>query len=162
MPVIVKLGVADAGPTLIESSWFAGADALSVTRALNVNDPVAVGVPLMRPLLEFRLKPSGSAPVVTDQEYGGFPPVAVSVCEYADPTDAPGKGAVVVIARFDVAAVMVRAKALLALPVPLSVTCVVNWNVPAAVGVPARSPLLEFKEIPAGNAPDETDHVYGG
>ena len=43
---------------------------------------------------------------------------------------------------------------------PESVTCTVNEDVPAAVGVPEIAPLLERLK-PVFNDPDVTDHLYG-
>jgi hypothetical protein len=53
---------------------------LSVTLTENENVPTAVGVPLIVPLA-LRLKPVGSAPVVTAHVYGGVPFCAASVNE---------------------------------------------------------------------------------
>ena len=55
------------------------ADALSVTLTVKLADPAAVGVPEI--VLPARVSPAGSAPVATDQVYGGDPPVAFSGCE---------------------------------------------------------------------------------
>jgi hypothetical protein len=44
-----------------------------------------VGVPPMTPAPD-SVRPAGSVPVVTDHAYGGVPPVAANVCEYAVPT----------------------------------------------------------------------------
>ena len=48
-----------------------------------------------------------------------------------------------------------------ALAEPLSDTITVNGKEPAAVGVPLMTPVAGLSTRPAGNAPDETDHVYG-
>jgi hypothetical protein len=45
---------------------------------------------------------------------------------------------------------------------PLSVTRTVKFAVVAVVGVPLITPLEEESVRPAGSAPDETDHAYGG
>src|SRR3954452_6114884 len=58
----------------------------SVTRITNWNDPAVNGVPAMRPTEASNASPAGSAPVATIQEYGGLPPVAATVPEYAWPT----------------------------------------------------------------------------
>ena len=42
---------------------------------------------------------------------------------------------------------------------PLSVNLIVNVEVPPDVGVPLITPVLEFKLVPAGNDPDETDQL---
>jgi len=54
----------------------------SCTRTVNVEEPVVVGVPLISPVEEFRVNPTGSEPTVTDQFKGAVPPVAASVLEY--------------------------------------------------------------------------------
>ena len=41
----------------------------------------AVGVPLIRPVDAFSVKPPGSVPEVSVHVYGVVPPVAASVCE---------------------------------------------------------------------------------
>ena len=43
-----------------------------------------VGVPLIA--APDSVRPAGSVPDVTDHVYGGVPPVAANVCEYAVPT----------------------------------------------------------------------------
>ena len=40
--------------------------------------PVAVGVPLMTPVAELRVRPAGSVPLVTAKVYGPVPPPAVT------------------------------------------------------------------------------------
>ena len=50
----------------------------SVTLAVKLNVPVAVGVPVMAPVLMLSVSPVGSEPVVMENKYGGVPPVAVS------------------------------------------------------------------------------------
>jgi len=70
--------------TTVIDSGFAGDvfPALSFTVTLNEAVPAAEGVPLMTPVDAARLKPAGSAPLLTVQLlYGGTPPLAASVCE---------------------------------------------------------------------------------
>ena len=52
----------------------------SVTCRVNVEDPVAVGVPESLPLL-LMVKPAGNVPEDTVQEYGVTPPDAATVVE---------------------------------------------------------------------------------
>src|ERR1035438_10006999 len=52
----------------------------SVARAVKVYDPVLLGAPVIVPD-ERNVMPSGKVPPAMLQEYGGTPPVAVSVCE---------------------------------------------------------------------------------
>jgi hypothetical protein len=51
-------------------------DALSVTFSVTLEEPVAVGVPVIVP--STRARPGGSTPLTIDQVYGGDPPVALS------------------------------------------------------------------------------------
>ena len=55
-----------------------------------------VGVPVIAPVLEFKLKPAGSAPLEIDHAYGSVPPVADTVCEYGTPAVPPGSDTVVI------------------------------------------------------------------
>ena len=50
---------------------------LSVTRTVNVEFPVEVGLPLI--VAPFRVSPAGSEPETIDHVYGVVPPEAVSV-----------------------------------------------------------------------------------
>ena len=54
--------------------------ALSATCTENPNVPALRGVPPMVPE-GLRFKPPGREPELTDQEYGGDPPEALTVCE---------------------------------------------------------------------------------
>lgn len=83
---------------------------LSLTCTVKLNVPAVLGVPLITPL-GLRLSPAGSTPAATDQEYGGVPPVADSVCEYARPTVPPGSGDVVVIESSVVTGLMTKVTA---------------------------------------------------
>ena len=56
----------------------------------------AVGVPVMAPVAVLRASPAGRVPLVSDQEYGVFPPVAVSGALYAVPTWPFGRDAVAI------------------------------------------------------------------
>jgi hypothetical protein len=53
----------------------------SVACKVNVAVPAAVGVPPIWPVAAFKVKPPGSAPELTDHEYGVVPPVADKVVE---------------------------------------------------------------------------------
>ena len=70
-----------------ESAVLAEPEALSVTLAIKLEEPAAVGVPEIMP--PARLNPDGSDPLAIDHEYGALPPVAWSACEYVTPTGAP-------------------------------------------------------------------------
>lgn len=53
----------------------------SVTFAVNEVLPVAVGIPLITPVLPSRVSPAGSEPAEMLHVYGAVPDVAASVCE---------------------------------------------------------------------------------
>ena len=90
---------------------------MSDTCTVNVNLPVDPdGVPVIAPVGPFavvgaRLRPPGSAPLVTDQVYGAVPPVVVmlAVCAvngYAMPSVAAGRAALLAGVRIDTARAM--------------------------------------------------------
>ena len=56
-----------AGATAIESAWLAVWLPLSARCSVKLADPDAEGVPVMAPVLAFKLSPLGSEPTVTDQ-----------------------------------------------------------------------------------------------
>jgi hypothetical protein len=61
---------------------------LEMTDIVNnfVAGPEALGIPVTAPVEAFKIKPAGSAPLMIDHVYGGVPPEAFSVTEYAVPT----------------------------------------------------------------------------
>jgi hypothetical protein len=79
---IVNAGGAGAA-TIIDR----GADLLctglpaSVTDAVKLDVPLAVGLPEIRPLDVFRVSPAGSCPEAMLQVYGAVPPVACKAWE---------------------------------------------------------------------------------
>jgi hypothetical protein len=77
--VDVIVNVLVAALTVIDSLAEAvcAGDALSCTPTVNVNVPLAVGVPEIWPALE-RLNPAGRFPDLTDHVYPGVPPLALS------------------------------------------------------------------------------------
>lgn len=132
----------------------ADADMLSVTLTVKLDEPVAVGVPLIIPAA--RLNPGGSDPLATDHVYGGLPPVALTACEYAVPAVPAGNEDVVIVKA---GALMVSDSAALADAEALSVTLTVKLDEPAVVGVPEIVPPARLN--PAGSDPLPMDHVYG-
>ena len=54
-------------------------DAESLAVIVNDTDPEAVGVPLITPVLLFKLNPAGNEPIVTEYVYGLVPRDAVTV-----------------------------------------------------------------------------------
>ena len=132
--------------------------ALSVTWIVNMPDhPAVVGVPVITPLEE-RVRPAGRAPLATVHVYGGFPPLAASVAEYAVPT-VPFIKSEVRIVKFEGTAIDMLTTPVATVPVA-SVTCSVKLYAPVAVGVPESAPALVCA-IPGGNDPDATVQVYG-
>ena len=132
---------------------------LSVTRTVNVLTPVVVGVPEITPPLD-KVRPAGRLPLASDQVYGGVPPCALTVTEYATPSVAAGSGEVVVIVS---AGTIVRLNCPLTdcgVGEQLSVAVTVMLNVPFAEGVPVSNPP-ELRLIPVGSDPDVTAHVIG-
>src|SRR5579862_5609036 len=98
-PLMVRLGRAEAA-TWILKSFVKVAPTLSATCTVKLKSPAVAGVPPMVPVLEPSTSPVGSAPLLIDQPYGGFPPAAVKVVDgYAVPTAPSGKGSGVVMVR---------------------------------------------------------------
>src|SRR5262245_33653516 len=127
--------------TLLESS----------TKARKLKSPRLVGVPLIRPLegpLELRFRPGGRAPSSSNQVYGGRPPAAARVCEYAVPNVPVGNGDVVVMLRVRV---ILRRKILVAVPSTPSTTRTVKLkSPPGKLGVKLITPVLELISSPGG------------
>ena len=66
-------------PITIVRAWEVIFPPLSVSPTVNGKFPICDGVPLMAPLMRFKLKPGGRLPEFNDQTYGATPPVAASV-----------------------------------------------------------------------------------
>jgi len=130
----------------------------SLTRTVKLNVPPVVGIPLMVPVLAFKLSPLGSDPVVIAQLSGGMPPVAINDVEYKLPVDPPGAEEVVI----DKAEAITIESALVAVAPAPSVARTVKLNVPDADAVPVMVPVPEFKVRPAGSAPEARDQTMGG
>jgi hypothetical protein len=66
--------------TMLQLAVFVPADVPveSTTCAVKLNVPDTVGVPVMAPVVVFKLKPVGKEPVIIENVYGGTPPVAAS------------------------------------------------------------------------------------
>ena len=133
----------------------------SVALMLKLNGPPAVAVPARTPPLD-KVMPAGNVPLDTAKLYGAVPPPAVSVVVYAVPTVAAVS---VVCVTATVGEAITRVSACVPLngaPVPVeeSVALTEKLKLPAAVGVPERTPLL-VKVTPAGSAPVVTAYVYG-
>ena len=116
------------------SAWLAvpAGVALSVTVTFTLKVPLAVGVPVMPPLLLID-NPAGKPVAV--QVYVGMPPRAPTEAVYAAPTVPDGSEVVVI---FRAGALTTRGNDVVAVSagVELSVTVSLTLEVPAAVGVP--------------------------
>ena len=74
-------------------------DALSVTCTVSRKLPELVGMPLISPVDELSVKPTGSEPVLTLNVYGGVPPAAARVSVYPTPIVPLGNAGAVVIVK---------------------------------------------------------------
>ena len=129
--------IESAGLIVKENGLLVLACVASVTSTVNVAVVAAVGVPLRTPPEE-RLRFAGSVPAVINQLYGDTPPEAVSVCEYATPVTAAGKGELVVI---ESGAVIVSVKSFDTSVAALSFNVTVTEKLPAELVVPVIWPL---------------------
>ena len=77
----------------------------SVTLAVKLKEPEAVGVPEIVPA-EDSARPAGSAPELMLQPYGVVPPLAASVIEYAVPACTEGTEAVLICTGVTAAAIV--------------------------------------------------------
>src|SRR5436190_7260349 len=68
----------------------------AVPCTVNVNEPVAPGVPDTKPP-GASVRPPGSVPVAIENAYGATPPLAVNSCEYGTPTAPPGNSPAMLI-----------------------------------------------------------------
>ena len=132
----------------------------SFTWTEKLYEPAVVGVPLIAPLDEFRVKPVGRLPVDTVQLYGVVPPVACKVAEYDAPT-VPPANVEVEMERVGVAAATAMLRDAVAVLLLASVTLTVNEDAPDAVGVPEMAPEETFKLSPPGSEPLLTVQEYG-
>jgi hypothetical protein len=116
------------------------------------------------PVAEFNVAHEGNVPEITVQLlYGGVPPVAANVCEYAAFTVACGSGDAVVIDG--VVGTTCSANTLLPVAAALSVTVTVNVNGLPVVfgGVPVSTPVPAAKVAQLGAVPRViAQFVYGG
>ena len=62
----------------------------SLTFAVKLDVPAAVGVPVIAPLAGLSVRPAGKPALWIDQLYGSVPPLPLSVALYATPTVPPG------------------------------------------------------------------------
>ena len=152
----------DGGVTasmVIENAFCAEPEAESLAWTVKLKTPAACGLPLINPP-ELSDTPPGNDPAETVHEYGADPPVAASVCEYADPAVPDGKGDAVKIVTGVGAGAIVIENAFCAEPEAESLAWTVKLSVPVVCGVPLISPAV-LSESPPGNDPAATFHEYG-
>ncbi len=153
--VVIESG---GGSTVRANDFVVVRDALSRTWTVKFAVPAVVGIPLITPAAD-NVRPAGGVPIVTDHAYGGVPPVANKLCEYAVPTAPFGRGDAVRIETGGGSTV--SANDFVVICDALSRTWTVKFAVPAVVGVPVITPAADNVR-PAGGVPDVTDHRYGG
>jgi hypothetical protein len=145
------------GSTVSANDFVVICDALSRTRTVKFAVPAVVGVPVITPAAD-NVRPAGGVPDVTDHKYGGAPPLAAKLWEYAAPTMPFGRGDDVVI---EIGGMIVRENPFVTGFETLSATRITKLLIPTPVGVPPMTPAADNVR-PPGNVPDATDHVYGG
>ena len=126
-----------------------------VALIVKLNVPADVGVPVMAPVVPFKLKPIGNVPLATAHVIG-IVPVALSVWLYALFTVPSGKDTVVIVGG----AAMTTLRAFVTFPAEF-VALTEKLNVPIVVGVPEITPVFAFKLSPAGSVPVAIDQDIG-
>jgi hypothetical protein len=142
-----------AGEIVTLKDFDAGTPAESVTFASMVYGPAVVGVPLSTPAV-LRLIPAGSPVAV--QPYGGVPPAADKLAEYAAPAVPSGGDEVVMMSG----GAIVTDKFSVPVALLASVTVTLTENGPAVVGVPLIVPVNGSTPRPGGSP--VAVHVRGG
>ncbi len=79
VPGPVGVAAATAIEVAVDLAWVGSP--LSVTVAVKLEVPTAVGKPEIVPVVAARVRPAGSLPELIDQVYDGVPPVADSGAE---------------------------------------------------------------------------------
>ena len=132
----------------------------SVACTVNVLVPAVVGMPVTAQLLP-NARPAGSEPESTEQVYGAVPPVMVMLAAYGTCTVPLGSVPVTIVRDPpDDAVLIFSVRFSVAVAFAASLTCAVNVDVPAAVGVPERTPVAE-RLSPAGSVPLVMLQLYG-
>ena len=157
--VVICRGVPDAAIGILRFAVALCAGELeSVTFTVNEKFPAVVGVPLICPEA-LKVRPAGRVPVLMDQLYCVFPPLAATVAEYAVFVTPPGKEEVVMCTGVALAVIVIpRVVVALCAGELESVTATVNEDVPAVVGVPLTCPAL-LSVSPAGSDPELIDQL---
>ena len=147
----VRVVIENAPLTVTEYVRAAVRAAASVGVMVNVEVPAAVGVPLMAPVLAFRVRPAGRGSGPRAKVTGLTPPVVTIVALYATPRVPEGNVTVVFVNAFRICTVY---DWVLFSP-PLSVTIMPKEVEPTAVGVPEITPVLGARVKPGGKDPVE-------
>src|SRR5208283_5897626 len=130
----------------------------SVTLAVKLKVPVAVGVPEIVPVAADNVRPVGNAPELMLQLNGVVPPLAPIVVEYAVPDCPVGSDVVVICTGVTPAAIVILND--------FVVVCTgdeesLTWRpkdeVPDCVGVPLIWPVEEVRLRPVGKDPELID-----
>ncbi len=141
-----------SGSIVIDKLFDVDAPAESVT----VNDtlvvPVAVGVPVIAPVLALSDNPAGRAPELN--EYGEVPPVAVSVAAYGTVSAPLGSEVFEIVGG---ARIVMLYVVVVVPPAPSLILICTLEKVPLTVGVPVMEPVLAPIDNPAGRP--VADHV---
>ncbi len=131
----------------------------SVAVIVDVNMPAVVGVPEMVPLMVSDI-PGASSPAVMLKVYGACPPLAVMILLYATPSVPFGRGGGERVMGGQAGSLITLVYACNPVQPLASVAVTVKVNVPATLGVPDMSPLLE-SDIPGASSPAVTMKIYG-
>ncbi len=150
VPVDTAAQLTESGAVLMLIEQVVVPTALMESVTWSEKAPRAVGVPVTAPVELFSVKPAGNAPT-TEYAYGAVPPETVSAPELNATPTVPAVVAGQVTER---AALMVIGQVLVATLPWLSVA--LRVNVPAAVGVPVRTPVVALSVSPAGSVPVAT------
>ncbi len=137
--------------------WYVVAPYTSVTRTVNVEALLTVGVPDISPVDELSVRPAGSVPVAMVHVNGAVPPVAARNSEYAMVL-VPSGSVVVVITGVGLTTML---KSFAAVYPEASVTWMVKPDVLVAVGVPEITPDEESMLTPGGKLPAVMAQVNG-
>jgi hypothetical protein len=133
-----------------------GLTLLSVTCTEKESVSGVLGVPVMLPVVELRLRPVGSVPDVIEYSYGAVPPVAKTREPYGVPTVPFNSDGVAMVSGSTT--VIENCLDAASEGFDPSVACAVKTKVPGEVGTPSMMPVLDSRLRPFGSDPEVTDH----
>jgi len=139
-------------PTTKETDWFALVPPGPVARRSGAEVPMAVGVPVMAPVVALRESPAGNAPLAMAHEVAGrvLALVSAGVCENATPTLPVKDWPAVIVGGKTAAMVMVPVAWALVPPIPVAVKVMLPVN--GSRGVPVIRPTDALKVAHDGSA----------